>query len=48
MVGVPFEERNLDAVKAGRLELGEERKVLLRDVGVPEEQVHAGFHGVTS
>ena len=42
---VALEDRQLDAVVAGRLELGEERELLGGDVGGPEQQVEAVFHG---
>src|SRR5688572_28300794 len=46
MIRVPFEERNLDAVKAGRFQFGKERKQLGSDMRGPEQQVHAGFHEI--
>ena len=37
-------DRYLDAVKAGRLDVPEQRLVLLRDAGRPQEHAHADFH----
>ena len=39
------EDRDLDGVEAEDLDLVEDRVLLLGDVGGPQEQVHAGFHG---
>ena len=48
VLGVALEHRHLDAVVAGRLELLEEREVLLGDVGGPEQQVEADPHRLSS
>ena len=42
---IALEDRQLDAVVAGGLELGEQRELLGRDVGGPEQEVEAVFHG---
>ena len=44
MRDLALEHRHLDAVVAGRLELGQERQVLVGDVGRPEQKIEPGFH----
>jgi hypothetical protein len=43
---VPLEkQRQLNAVEAGLLELGQKRKMVSRDMSGPEQQIHAELHG---
>ena len=44
MLGVALEDRDLEPVIARALELPEQRKMLLGDVGGPEEEVEAHLH----
>ena len=44
MRDLALEQRDLDAVVAARLELGQERQMLLADMGRPEQEIEAGPH----
>ena len=45
VLGVALEDRQLDAVVARPLQLGEQGEVLVGDVGGPEQEVEAEQHG---
>ena len=44
IIGAPLENRNFHTVKAGRLDIGQQRAVFRANAGGPKKHAHSDFH----